>query len=460
MMTRRNFVAGVAATSGALLAPRATSATGTRPPNVLMLVSDDQAFLGHGFMREPSLWPGGLGCDFANRFPWPSTPAMDALAEGGIAFHRGHVEITECTRSRKSLWTGLKQRDLALASSNFANVAHPTTGFDSIPIALYRAGYLTCGIGKCQIGYEWDQMGSENKRIGQIVGDGKDSISEANRCNLVFLERLLLDARAQDKPWMFAFCPLVPHQPYYYPGHGIPGVPGPEYDFSGADLSILDAPYGPGQSVTDGAFRSYLASAVWWSACVGTILAKLAAHGYLENTLILFTSDHGASLELSKGTMTESGLRQPILAYYEAGPDSRLASLPASGLNDALVGAIDLFPTVLEAVGIPREEWRNDFPDAKSFLGLAQAPTAEATAAHRALFFSQRAADSDLQVTDGTYRLWTTRAGVPQKFYCLTGDATAPADPFETHNLHTALTPAQAARRAEMLAALNAWRVG
>lgn len=451
-MTRRDFLGTAAATAAAAALPRVSRADGGRRPNVLVLMSDDQAFPFHGFMRDPALWPGGLGCDFANRFPFPRTPFMDALAANGIAFHEGHVEISDCAKSRQSTWTGRKRRDLV--NVHHATLAAPTTNVDSIPIALARAGYMTCGVGKCQIGgHTWEAMGTENVRIGQLVGDGRDSIASANACDLAFLERLLIDARAQDRPWMFAYCPLVPHQPFYYPGHGIPVAPDfpGEYAYPDIDEAVFDEPYGPGQAVNDVTMMHYIASSQWFSKAAERVFDMLAAHGYLENTLVCFTSDHGASIAYSKGPMTEAALRQPLIVYYKAGPDSAVASIAPTGLHPGLAGSIDFFPTICEATGATPLVPLND---AKSLLALAQDPSS--VPLHRTSFVSDRG--GELYITDGQYRLWTTKLGVPTKFFALTGDADVPADPFETHNLHPALTAQQLARRVELLAELNAWR--
>ena len=62
-----------------------------RPPNVLLIISDDQAYTDYGFMGHPDI----------------ETPRLDALAEQSLTFTRGYVTAPLCSPSLASLITGL-----------------------------------------------------------------------------------------------------------------------------------------------------------------------------------------------------------------------------------------------------------------------------------------------------------------------------------------------------------------
>ena len=88
--SRREFVHGCAATAAALAAPRAIHAADTRPPNVLLIVSDDQGY-------------HDLGCYGGKDV---ITPRLDALAADGARLTEFYVTWPACTPSRGSLLTG------------------------------------------------------------------------------------------------------------------------------------------------------------------------------------------------------------------------------------------------------------------------------------------------------------------------------------------------------------------
>jgi arylsulfatase A-like enzyme len=113
--------------------------------------------------------------------------------------------------------------------------------------------------------------------------------------------------------------------------------------------------------------------------------------GFRTNTLILYVMDNGAGLQNSKAHFSENGLRTPIIANYPR-------KIPPHGLHDALVGSIDLFPTILDFVNTtaypapPRP-----FPDARSFRSLVEDPDDEEVPWRR-YFFQNATTDLSGQI--------------------------------------------------------------
>ena len=100
---------------------------------------------------------------------------------------------------------------------------------------------------------------------------------------------------------------------------------------------------------------------------LGMLVARLKAHGILENTLILFTSDNGglargkpgqkllghnsnAPLRGSKATIWEGGHRVPLIAHWGNGTRTGSTITPAA-TSSALVGLQDIFATLAELTG-------------------------------------------------------------------------------------------------------------
>jgi len=79
---------------------------------------------------------------------------------------------------------------------------------------------------------------------------------------------------------------------------------------------------------------------------VGRIVAALERKGWLDDTLIVFVSDHGEMLgdhgRFKKSTFHEANVRVPLLARWPG-------RIPAGKVTDALVEIVDLFPTLVEA---------------------------------------------------------------------------------------------------------------
>jgi arylsulfatase len=96
--------------------------------------------------------------------------------------------------------------------------------------------------------------------------------------------------------------------------------------------------------------RHYAANVSMIDHQVGRILAALDARGYLDNALVIFTSDHADALgehgHIQKWTMYDSVVRVPLLFWSK--------NLPIKpGSRDDLVQLFDIAPTILEAAGVP-----------------------------------------------------------------------------------------------------------
>lgn len=96
--------------------------------------------------------------------------------------------------------------------------------------------------------------------------------------------------------------------------------------------------------------RHYAANVTMIDSQVGAILAALEARGYLDNALVIFTSDHADALgdhgHIQKWTMYDTVLRVPLIFWSK--------NLPVhAGLRGELVQMFDIAPTILEAAGLP-----------------------------------------------------------------------------------------------------------
>ena len=119
-----------------------------RPPNILLVVSDDQGWTDYGFMGHEHI----------------RTPHLDTLAREGLLFRRGYVPTSVCRPSLMTLATGRyahehgvtgndpSARGMKRKSSEYLalqkELASFVTRFDTLPTLLARAGYATFQSGK------------------------------------------------------------------------------------------------------------------------------------------------------------------------------------------------------------------------------------------------------------------------------------------------------------------------
>lgn len=112
--------------------------------------------------------------------------------------------------------------------------------------------------------------------------------------------------------------------------------------------------------------RHYAANVSMIDTQVGRIMSALDARGYLDNALVIFTSDHADALgdhgHIQKWTMYDTVLRVPLICWSKNLDIQR-------GVRDELVQLFDVAPTILEAAGVPTP---HDF-EAKSLWGALRA---------------------------------------------------------------------------------------
>lgn len=439
-MQRRDFLrrlaAGTAAIAGASGATGTTRAAraGTRPTNVVLFVSDDWGWPFYGFMRDPRALPP---CELEG-LPVPRTPTLDRLVREGVGFHRGVVTAARCQASRESIFTGLNRRDLTVR--RFETLG--TAGHATIPVQLAKRGYRTLGIGKWEVARGGLAASfTDNGKYTTELGRGPDDVSALNRGELQIVDRFLEDRRADGAPWMLYVGPRLPHQPFQRPRDE-------PYRYDDVDVDAARS-CKLRFTISPVSFRRFLGSCTWVDELLRRVVEdKLGAHGFDSNTIVLYVTDNGAVLRRGKGSFREAGMRSPIVAWAKD-------FIPPTGLHPGLVGTIDIFPTILEALGVDREAWPV-FPDGKSFLPLVEDPSFAASEEFRQVFFSNWRPDGKRAARDERYKLYTSLFGREEAMFDLA------EDPFERVNLlaRNRLTPEADAVRASLATRLEAWWCG
>lgn len=346
-------------------------------PNVLFLISDDLN--------------NSLGC---YGHPQTQTPNIDRLAARGVRFEHAYCQFPLCGPSRNSMLTGLYPNSTGiLANQQIFRQTVPS--HHSLPQAFRLAGYFAGRIGKLyhynvpkSIGTNghddpgsWelelnpagcDRLEEEPHIFSLIPGRFGGTLSwyASPRSDQYHTDGLLAAdaewvlercARQKHRPFFLAVGFYRPHTPYVspkpyferYPEQEMPVVQGVEEDQTDLPAPALGSYKREQDKLTDDLRRqcvqAYYASTTFMDAQVGRVLDALERLGLSDNTIVVFTSDHGYHLG-------EHGLWQKMSLFEESARVPLIIAAPSTSTHGAVakapVGLIDLYPTLAELCGV------------------------------------------------------------------------------------------------------------
>lgn len=263
------------------------------------------------------------------------TPNMSRLASQGMTFERAFVASPSCAPSRAALLTGL----MPARNGAEANHARPHAHLKKWPAYFQELGYEVVAFGKI----------SHYKHTGDYGFDYFAHDSFHDHAGIpAAVDFLKKRDRSKGKP----LCIMV--------GSNWPHVPWPK-ETEGYDPKKMILPAGSVDTPETREWRARYAAAVTRADNdLGMIMD--AAHRYLgQDSLFLFSSDHGTQWPFGKWNCYEAGIHVPLIVAWPGvvKPGSR---------TDAMVSWIDFLPTVLEAAG---GKAPSDI-DGRSFLKVLQ----------------------------------------------------------------------------------------
>lgn len=340
------------------------AAAPVQPPNVLFIITDQQ-------------FADAMSCRMGRQFL--NTPTLDRLAKTGTLFTRAYAANPLCMPSRNAIFTGHYPHETGVTQNVTPKGGLDPQKFVCLGTWFRKAGYHTAYSGKWHLGYNPKNTNAHGFEF--VGGDTKnDHDASTTAAAVQFLDR------PHPRPFLLVASFLNPHNVCEWARRlagreqvlncGEIGEP-PPLDA----LPPLPANLAPPRNETDGMTllrRAYqvesgafpvgkFTTADWrklrWGyyrmiekvdAEIGKVLDALRDRGLEENTVIVFTSDHGECAGAhgfnQKTVLYEESARVPLIIAWKG--------RSAAGVSDKLVNTgIDLLPTMLDFAGleIPRQ---------------------------------------------------------------------------------------------------------
>lgn len=335
----------------------------TRPPNIIVFFTDQQRWDACGCYGQVL----------------PTTPVLDAMAAEGTRFQFAFTNQPLCGPTRATMQTG----KYATQTGNFVNNIALAPDEDTVAKRLSAAGYEVGYLGKWHLA----STGATHARAGlpeqnvrtlpvppawrggyadywlaadalEFTSHGEGGYMYDGDGNRVDFDRYRVDAqtdfaldylrtRTLEKPFFLFLSYLEPH--HQNDRDRYEGPPGSKERW--AEYTV------PGDLVdTEGDWRAnypdYLGCVNALDVALGKVREELQARGIADNTMILFTSDHGSHFRTRnqeyKRSCHDNCVRIPMVAV---GP-----GFTGGGVREEPACLIDVVPTVLAAAGLPVPE--------------------------------------------------------------------------------------------------------
>ena len=302
-------------------------------PNIVMIISDDQAWTDYSFMGHPDI----------------ETPNLDAIAKKSALFRRGYVPTGLCRPSLMTMVTGryayqhgitgndpspkYSKRGTEKHKQRRSQLIAKVDKYPTLPKLLADHGY------RChQSGKWWEgsfQRGGfthgMTRGFPRIDGRHGDDGLKIGREGIEPVTEFIDQAVSDKKPFFVWYAPFMPHTPHQPPQR------------------ILQK---YSDKIESKSVAKYYAMCEWFDETCGQLIDHLKKQNLRDKTLIVYVCDNGwiqnpekrGYLPRSKQTPYEGGVRTPIFFSW---PNK----IPA-GDRPELCSSIDITPTILAVAGL------------------------------------------------------------------------------------------------------------
>ena len=322
----------------------------TERPNILLLVAED---------LSPRIEP--YGDDLAK------TPNLTKLGTKSIRFTSTFTTAGVCAPSRASLITGQHQisfgaQHMRTSTSPLGKyLALPPDQVKAFPELLRREGYFTFTDSKLDYQFSGIRSGSGPFTIWDSEGSSDTGWRDRN----------------ENQPFFGMINFFETHESGVMRPSGIPHsathlatqlarlkLVAPEIT-NPHDVKL--PPYYPDTDVVRRDIARHYDNIALMDERLGAITRALKEDGLFENTIIIWTSDHGDGLPRAKRELLDSGIKVPLLIKLQCNAETKCVAKT----DDRLVSFVDLAPTILSLASAPVPHWlhgQNIFDSSRTYV--------------------------------------------------------------------------------------------
>ena len=302
-----------------------------KPPNVVLIISDDQSWTDYGFMEHEAI----------------ETPNIDRLARQSRLFKRGYVPTSLCCPSLATLITGLYPHQNGITGNEppipsggkntdqYRSQVQECVGFidtvPTLPRLLAKRGYVSHQSGKwwqghySRGGFTHGMTHGDPKRRGRHGDVGLKIGREGLQPIFDFTDD------AGDKPFFVWYAPFLPHNPHNPPKR------------------LLDKYTKKTESIF---IARYWAMCEWFDETCGQLLNHLDEKKLARDTLVIYVTDNGWIQRADNGRYAPRSKRSPYDGGIRTPIMIRWPGKVQPGERPELANSIDLAPTILKACGL------------------------------------------------------------------------------------------------------------
>jgi arylsulfatase A-like enzyme len=333
---------------GILFGPSAQAMVAADRPNIVWIFAED--------MND---WMGCYGDDTV------PTPNIDALAKNGVRFDRAYMPAGVCSATRSAIALGAMQTSLGVHNHRSSrqrttgDVIHLPENVKTVYRTLRDGGYHVVNYGpKNDFNFLWPSRNEEELARVDTSRFGTGAFRSKDPSELLYDVNIRPWAPTQDKlPELLQTCPS--DKPLFIQLQLMGGKNSGRYNgavakgttpiqagkkivfFPPDQVEVM--PYYPDLPSIRNEIAHHYDCVRQADDEVGLIIETLKSHGFYENTVIFFWTDHGMKLPRHKQWLYEGGIRVPMIA---AGP-----GIPAGTSRQDLVSGIDITSTTLALAG-------------------------------------------------------------------------------------------------------------
>lgn len=295
-------------------------------PNIILIFADDQGWNHLSVPMDDEL--PGSGSDYFQ------TPNILRIAASGMRFPNAYASAPMCGPSRIALHYGKGTAQVVYSEAAEDVRAESMT----IGEMMQAAGYATAHFGKWSPGAPESGLQHYDESDGN-AGNGAGNVDDTANPKDIF--------GITERAVAFMEASVDAGQPFYMQlSHYAPHVGFQALEETLEKWQRIE----PGEIHTDPVYGAMTEDL---DTGIGRVLDKVQELGAEDNTYVIYTSDHGQTinrstnqpLRLGKGTLWEGGVRVPFIVRWPG-------RVPAGGVSAEMAATLDIYQTLLSAAGV------------------------------------------------------------------------------------------------------------